>query len=261
MLPRDRGGVKPAERAYNRPMRPLLPAVCRLAFFLLLGAVLLPAPPSRADDVLAALPPLPSGALRVYLVRHGQALSNLDPAPDLPPAGLDHLTAPGTRQAEAAGRALAGRDVTLVLTSPASRARETAEGIAQVLGLSAPAVEPRLRPLELGRGTDGRRLTWKDRAAEWEAGRDPSPPEGESMERVGDRLDLLVRALARSRRGTGVVLVAHGEVLAAYLGHVRGTLAPKRYPPGLANGSITVVDVAPTGAATIRLENQVPAAP
>jgi probable phosphoglycerate mutase len=242
-------------------MKRLSPATRPVAFALLFGATLLPALASRADDALGALAPLPSGALRVYLVRHGQAFSNLDPVPDLPPGELDHLTALGTRQAEAAGRAFAGRGVTLVLTSPASRARETAEGIARVLGLSPPAVEPRLRPLELGRGTDGRKLTWKDRAAEWEAGRDPSPPEGESMERVGDRVDLLVRALARSRRGTGVVLVAHGEVLAAYLGHVRGTLAPKRYPPGLANGSITVVDVAPTGAATIRFENHVPAAP
>ena len=214
-------------------MKPPLPALRRLALFLLLGPVLLPAPASCADDVLAALPPLPSGALRVYLVRHGQALSNLDPVPDLSPAELDHLTALGTRQTEAVGRALAGRGVTSVLTSPASRARETAEGIARALGLSAPAVEPRLRPME----------------------------RGESMEQVGDRVDELVRAVARSRRGTGVVLVAHGEVLAAYLGHIRGTSAPKRDLKGLGNGSITVVDVAPTGAPTIRLENHLPAAP
>ena len=221
----------------------------------------LPAPASRADEALGGLPPLPSGALRVYLVRHGQALSNLDPVPDLPPDQLDHLTALGRLQAETAGRALVGRGATFVFTSPASRARETAEGFARALGLSPPEIEPRLRPLELGLGTDGRKLTWKDRAAEWEAGRDPSPRGGESMERVADRLDALVRALARSRRGTGVVLVAHGEVLAAYLGHVRGTPAPERYPPGLANGSISVVDVAPTGAPAIRLENHLPAAP
>jgi broad specificity phosphatase PhoE len=237
------------------------PAARRVAFVLLLGVMSLSAPASRADDALGGLPPLPSGALRVYLVRHGQALSNLDPVPDLPPDQLDHLTSVGRLQAEAAGRTLAGGGATSVLTSPASRARETAVEIARALGLSPPAVEPRLRPLDLGLGTDGRKLTWKGRAAEWEAGQDPSPPGGESMERVGDRLDALVRALARSRRGTGVVLVAHGEVLAAYLGHVRGTPAPKRYPPGLTNGSITVVDVAPTGAPSIRLENHVPAAP
>jgi broad specificity phosphatase PhoE len=214
-------------------MKPLLPAVRRLAFVLLLGPVWLPAPASSDDDVLAALPPLPSGALRVYLVRHGQALSNLDPVPDRPPAELDHLTALGTRQAEAVGRALASRGVTSVLTSPASRARETAEGIARALSLAAPAVETQLRPME----------------------------RGESMERVGDRVDGLVHALARSRRGTSVVLVAHGEVLAAYLGHVQDPSAPKRDPKGLATGSITVVDVAPTGAATIRLENHVPRGP
>jgi broad specificity phosphatase PhoE len=104
--------------------------------------------------------------------------------------------------------------------------------MARTLGLSPAAVEPRLRPME----------------------------RGEPVERVGERVDHLVRALARSRRGTGVVLVAHGEVLAAYLGHVRGTPAPKR-DPKVANGSITVVDVAPTGRATIRLENERPAAP
>jgi len=224
----------------------------------LLGAALLGPPASLADDALGGLPPLPSGALRVFLVRHGQALSNLEPVPSLPPEQLDHLTALGRQQAEAAGRALARLGVGAVFTSSASRARETAEGMSAALSLPPPAVEPRLRPMDLGRGPDGRGLAWKDRAAEWEAGRDPTPVDGESMERVGHRMAELVRAIGRSRRGRGVVMVTHGEVLAAYLGRIRGTPAPRRYPPGLANGSITVVDVLPTGAATIRLTMQTP---
>jgi broad specificity phosphatase PhoE len=127
--------------------------------------------------------------------------------------------------------------------------------------MAAPGLEPRLRPMALGRAPDGRTLAWKERAAEWEAGRDPRPPEGESMEGVADRLSGLVRALARSRRGTSVVLVAHGEVISAYLGHVLGIAPAKRYPPGLGNGSITVVDVVATGAETIRLTNHLPAKP
>lgn len=194
---------------------------------------LAPAAAARADDALGSLPSLPSGALRVYLVRHGQALSNLDPAPSLPPAELDHLTPLGTRQAEAAGRALAGRGVASLLTSPAGRARETAEGLSRALGLAPPGVDPRLRPKEVG----------------------------ESAGQVGDRVDHLVRALARSRRGRGVVLVAHGEVLAAYLDRFGGAGVAPRDPKGLATGSITVVDVAPTGRATIRLENHRPALP
>jgi 2,3-bisphosphoglycerate-dependent phosphoglycerate mutase len=216
---------------------------------------------ARADDAFAELPAVQSGALRVFLVRHGQALSNLDPTPDLPAAQLDHLTALGTQQAEAVGRALAGRGVSAVLSSPASRARETAEALARLLGIQAPRVEPRLRPLELGVAPDGRSLAWKDRTPEWLAGRDPRPPEGESLEDVGERVSHLVRALARSRRGASLVLVAHGEVIGSYLGRVRGTPAPKRYPLSLANGSISVVDVGATGSESLRLANQVPKAP
>jgi broad specificity phosphatase PhoE len=203
------------------------------ALVLLLGATLAVAAAARADDALGELPSRSSGALRVFLVRHGQALSNLEPQPSLPPAGLDHLTPLGARQAEAAGRALAGHGVASVLTSPASRARETAEGLARGGGLARPAVESRLRPMETG----------------------------ESPAQVGERVDHLVRALARSRRGSGVVLVAHGEVLAAYLDRLGGARAPKRDPKGLATGSITVVDIAPTGRATVRLENHLPALP
>jgi len=228
---------------------------------LLLVGFLLATQPARAGDALDGLPAMHSGALRVYFVRHGQALSNLDPAPDLPPERLDHLTELGTRQSEAVGRALAGRGVSSVFSSPATRARETAEAVARGLGIRTPSVETRLEPMALGRGPDGRTLDWKQRIAEWEAGRDPSPASGESLERVGGRVGELVRALARSRRGTSVVLVAHSEVIAAYLGEVRGTPAPRRYPPGLANGSITVVDVVATGAETIRLTNHVPTAP
>jgi broad specificity phosphatase PhoE len=230
----------------------------RLAFAL--GCFLLAANPALADDALGALPALHSGSLRVYLVRHGQSLSNLDPAPDLPPERLDHLTELGTRQAEAVGQALLGRHVSSVYSSPASRARETAEAVARGLGIGAPSVEARLRPMELGHAADGRTLAWKERVAEWEAGRDTSPAGGESMEQVGDRVGQLVKALARSRRGASVVFVAHGEVIGAYLGRVRDTPAPKRYPFGLANGSITVVDVAATGAQTIVLANHAPAA-
>jgi broad specificity phosphatase PhoE len=228
---------------------------------LVLVSGLLAPQPAWAGDALDGLPATHSGALRVYLVRHGQALSNLDPAPALPPEQLDHLTELGTRQSEAVGRALGGRGVSSVYSSPASRARETAVAVARGLGIEAPSVETRLEPMRLGHAADGRTLAWKERIAEWEAGRDPTPAGGESMERVGERVGELVRALARSRRGRSVVLVAHSEVIGAYLGHVRGTPPPKRYPPGLVNGSITVVDVVATGAEAIRLANHVPTAP
>lgn len=218
---------------------------------------------ARAGDALAELAAAKPGTLRVYLIRHGQALSNLQPRPDLPEPQLDHLTELGLRQSQSAGRALAGRGVVSILSSPASRARETAEAAARAMGGVPVSVDARLQPLVLGRAADGRALDWDERIAEWKAGRDPSPPGGESMAAVGDRVAALVRELARSAPGTSVVLVAHSEVIGAYLGRVRAMPPAERYPPAIGNGSISVVDVSdPTatdGHATVMLTSYDPA--
>jgi probable phosphoglycerate mutase len=211
-------------------------------------------------DPLAALGPVPAGAVRVYLVRHGQALSNLEPPPppSAAPHGLDHLTPLGAAQARKIGEILAARGVTLVLASPAGRARESAEKIAAALGTAPPGVEPRLRPLELGTDASGKPLSWEDRGKEFTAGRDPVPAGGESMAQVGERVAALVKGLRTESPGASVALVAHGEVIAAFIGEVQGTPPPRRYPPRLANGSITAVEARPDGSMALLLANHVP---
>ena len=211
-------------------------------------------------DPLAALGPVPAGTVRIYMVRHGQALSNLEPLPppSAPPQGLDHLTPLGEAQARKVGEILAGHGVKLVLTSPAGRARESAEKIAAALGAAPPRVEARLRPLELGKDASGKPLSWDDRAKEFAAGRDPAPAGGESMGQVGERVMALVKGLRVEARAVSVALVAHGEVIAAFIGAVQGTPAAKRYPPRLANGSITVVEARPDGRVALLFANHVP---
>src|SRR5437773_1901093 len=128
-------------------------------------------------DPLAALGPVPAGTVRIYLVRHGQALSNLEPPPppSAAPHGLDHLTPLGEAQARKVGEILAGQGVKLVLTSPAGRAKESAQ-----------------------------------------------------------------------------------QVAAAFVGEIQGTPPAQRYPPRLANGSITVVEARPDGSVALLLANHVP---
>jgi len=205
-------------------------------------------------DPLAALGPVPAGGARVYLVRHGQALSNLQPPPSVAPRGLDHLTALGEAQAEKVGQLLAGRDVKLVLSSPAGRAQETAERIARAIGVPT-RVEPRLRPLEIGTDAAGKPLTFEARGAEWTAGRDPSPAGGESMAEMGHRVMAVVKGLPAAHPGVTAVLVAHGEVIGAFVGEVQGTPPPQRYPPRVANASLTVVDVSKDGTVALRFSN------
>jgi probable phosphoglycerate mutase len=234
------------------------PSAAALALACGLGAAL----PASGGDPLSELPSPAAGTLRVDLVRHGQALSNLVPTPNLPEAQLDHLTELGRRQSETAGRALRGRGIGAVISSPASRARETAEALAAGIDGGRVTVEARLQPLAVGVGDDGQKLDFDARIAEWKAGRDPSPRGGESMERVGERVAELVRALFRERRGGGsVVLVAHSEVIGAYVGRVRGAPPWQRYPPGIGNGSISVVDVGEAGGETLALLGYLPQAP
>lgn len=209
---------------------------------------------------LADLGPVPGDRVRVFLVRHGQALSNLDPEPELPPDQLDRLTELGRTQATRVGAALRGRGVRVVLTSPAGRARETADALHKPLEGATLRVEAALRPLELGRAPDGAPLDWDARIADWESGRDPVPAGGESLEQLGRRVSDLVAALAKDHPGAGVVLVAHSEVIAAFLGHVRGTPPAKRWPPEIANGSISVVEAPRNGPPALLLSNQTPPA-
>jgi len=211
-------------------------------------------------DPLAALGPVRAGTVRVYLIRHGQALSNLEPPPppSAAPQGLDHLTPLGEAQARKVGEILARQGVKLVLTSPAGRAKESAEKIAAALGAAPTRVEARLRPLELGKDASGKPLSWDDRAKEFAAGRDPVPAGGESMAQVGERVMALVKGLRAETPAASVVLVAHGEVITAFLGEVQGTPPARRYPPRLANASITVVEARPDGSVALLFANHVP---
>src|SRR5262245_11701842 len=113
-----------------------------LAFVLASAAPAAAAPPATTPAPAEA--PAARAVAQVYLVRHGQAFSNLDPEPDLPPDQLDRLTPLGHEQAAETGRALASRKPVLILTSPVRRARETADEIRQAVGDVEVRVEPRV---------------------------------------------------------------------------------------------------------------------
>jgi ribonuclease H / adenosylcobalamin/alpha-ribazole phosphatase len=190
----------------------------------------------------AELGPVPADSVRIYLVRHGQAFSNLDPEPDLPPEQLDALTGLGHAQARAAAVELKGCGITGIYSSPAHRAAETAIDIAQALGMGI-HMEPGVAPLKLGRNPKGEEDDWDYRIAEWEAGRDPIPPGGESMQALGERVLTAVLGIAARRAGQSIVVVAHSEVIGAFVGLLQGTPPAKRYPPDIRNGSITAVEL------------------
>jgi probable phosphoglycerate mutase len=149
--------------------------------------------------------PPPAADHDLWLVRHGETewarLGRHTGRTDVP------LTEVGRDQARVLGRRLAGHTFGLVLTSPLSRASETAAlaGFGRVA-----AVDPDLREWDYG-ALEGR-LTADIRVdyPGWSIWTGPWP-DGETVEEVGARAD---RVIGRARAADGDVLVfAHGHLL------------------------------------------------
>ena len=158
---------------------------------------------------------------RLHLVRHGQTPSNVAGALDtaLPGAPLTDL---GREQAQVVGRELAqsGISPTVVLSSEASRARQTAGLIALEMRLPTQAVpgvyEVQAGSYEMQTGARAM-LAYNRLMRDWLEVGDPasSLPGGESAVDVQNRTMPLVTELRESYldNGVDVVLVVHGAVM------------------------------------------------
>ncbi|MFB4315569.1 histidine phosphatase family protein [Actinomadura sp. 21ATH] len=124
------------------------------------------------------------------------------------------LTARGEEQARALAPVAAGRSFARVLSSPAERARRTAE----LAGLAVDEVDPDLWEWDYG-GYEG--ITSKSIREDrpgwflWEDGVIPGDAghPGESVERVGERADAVLGRVRPLLAEGDVALVAHGHVL------------------------------------------------
>ena len=149
--------------------------------------------------------PIRDAGHQLWLIRHGETewarLGRHTGRTDVA------LTETGRDQARALGRRLGGHRFPLVLTSPLSRASETAA----LAGFGSVAiVDPDLQEWDYGK-LEGR-LTAEIRAdyAGWSIWTGPWP-DGETVEQVGVRAD---RVVARVRDAGGDTLVfAHGHLL------------------------------------------------
>lgn len=149
----------------------------------------------------------PVAERQVWLVRHGETewarLMRHTGRTDVPLTGL------GREQGQALGRRLAGRRFALVLTSPMSRATETA----RLAGFGGEAaIEPDLREWDYG-DLEGRLTSdivkdfpgWSIWTGPW--------PGGETADQVGSRADRVVgRCLDPGVHGD-VLIFGHGHLL------------------------------------------------
>lgn len=181
------------------------------------------------------------------LVRHGQSRAYVEGTPFslLDGQGDPPLSELGERQAEAVGERLAGLPIDAIWVSSLIRTHQTAAPLARTLGLT-PQIDPDLREVHLGefeggefraRAADGDPAVLElRRTGEW-----ASLPGAESNEQLRTRTAAAVQRIADAHPDQLVVVVCHGGVIAALLGHAAGTEA--RAFMGARNGSVNHLHV------------------
>jgi broad specificity phosphatase PhoE len=145
----------------------------------------------------------------VHLVRHGEVAN---------PEGVlygrlpgFHLSEDGVLMAKAAAEYLAGRDVTLLLSSPLERALETAAPIAAEFGLEVRVDERLIEPWNYFEGAkfDVTQAALRQPGA-WPRLANPFRPSwGEPYEEIAERMLSVMGDAAREAHGHQAVCVSH----------------------------------------------------
>jgi probable phosphoglycerate mutase len=148
--------------------------------------------------------------LLLYLVRHGETDWNrthrIQGSSDIP------LNETGRTQARSTGRLLARREWHAVYTSPLSRAAETAQLIANELGLPEPVADEGLVERHYGEAEGLTGWEVEERFPD-----DTPVPGRESRAAVVERVLPALLDIAERHHGESVVVVSHGGVIRSVL--------------------------------------------
>ena len=165
-----------------------------------------------------------------FVVRHGQAHSNLSDIWDFEGDPNNHLTETGQQQAQSTGQGLRDHGIDLIITSPILRTRETADIIARELGGCEVIEDPRITEWQVGRDYQGKPLReYLDVRNASENRYVYKTADGESfaelIKRTGDFLYDIDRryhgktilVVCHNSSGRGLDLVAHGYTIEGLL--------------------------------------------
>ena len=151
---------------------------------------------------------------RLFLVRHAESEWNAQRR--WQGRGDPPLSEHGREQAAIAAPRLVG-EVDAIVASPQQRAVETAQIIADALGIGGVDTDDGLREIDVGEWTgltlDVVESRWGDELRAWRAGELDAPPGGENRH---DFLDRILAALGRVRDANGdqrTLVLTHGGAI------------------------------------------------
>jgi broad specificity phosphatase PhoE len=151
----------------------------------------------------------------IGLLRHGQTNWNIDfrlqGVTDIP------LNETGIEQARIAGAVLAdlslqGQPWDLILTSPLSRARDTAVMVGEAIGIPGVSVEELLLERSFGEAEGLSHEEWKSKYNDTN-----HVPGGETLEQLEARAWILLQRLVDHHEGKRVLTVSHGALIRTLL--------------------------------------------
>lgn len=177
----------------------------------------------------------------IFLARHGETewnrVGRWQGVTDIP------LSDVGRAQARELGERLRGRGIVSLHASDLSRAHETAEIVAEILGLAPPAVDPRLRERGYGCFEGLTRAECEARYpgawGRYMADRRATPPDAEPQPDVIARVTAAMHVVATTGESgsdsgaNAVLVVSHGGAIRSFVHDALGILTP---PMG--NGSV-----------------------
>ena len=163
------------------------------------------------------------------ILRHGESESNIAKTTScaLATETVDHLTERGQEQVRAAAQALKGQGVDLIIASPYTRTRETAELVAREIGIEPASVifDERLREIETGI-FDGKTIAEYEAYFTSFAERFSKAPEGgETLDDVRQRAGAFLYELEEKQQGKHVLIVSHARTIWALRAVAQGLTA------------------------------------
>ena len=169
----------------------------------------------------------------VGLLRHGQTDWNIDFR--LQGVTDTVLNETGIAQAQIVGEHLIGTAWDAVLTSPLTRAFETARIVTAVANLPDPLIEPKLLERSFGEAEGMTHEQWRTNY--------PDPhavPGAETLDELADRSWSLLEMLAAEYSGSRVLTVSHGALIRKLINLVSNGTLP-REGERLGNASLSLI--------------------
>ncbi len=191
-----------------------------------------------------------------YLLRHGRTAHT----PERRFSGSSDLDLSdlGRADAAAAARGMVGRGIEAIVASPLRRCRQTAQAVAEVLGLDV-EVDRDLRELDFG-GWEG--MTGAEAMAanplafrRWRGSLDVRPPGGESIADVSARVARARARVLERHAGVTVLLVSHVTPIKLLLAAGLGVGDEIVHRVFLEAASLSTVSWGSDGSSSVRLVN------